>query len=76
MSQTAEELLAAVRALPDEERASVIDSLLEESGDMPFDPAWLPILEKRSALFDAGAFRGKTVAELRDSLRTAGLLHD
>jgi len=76
MSKTTEELLAAVRALPEDERASVIDSLLEEYDELPFDPAWLPILEKRSALFDSGAIQGKTVAELRESLRNAGVLHD
>ena len=58
MGSATEQLLQAVLALPEEERQELTEALLEaqdEAGETPFDPAWLPEIQRRSAEIDAGA---------------------
>ena len=52
MSSTAQELLNAALALPEDERLQVVEALivsLQPEDQPPFDESWRPIVRKRSA---------------------------
>lgn len=57
MGPATEEILRSAVALPEEERAELIEGLLAaqaEIGGLPFDPSWLEEIQKRSAQIDQG----------------------
>jgi putative addiction module component (TIGR02574 family) len=57
MSPATEQLLQAALALPEDERLELAEALLEARGlssQLPFDSAWLPEIQRRSAEIDAG----------------------
>ncbi len=57
MNQNYDEILKAALALSPEDRLRLIDELSEpdgEEGTLPFDPAWLDEIQRRSAEFDTG----------------------
>ncbi|MFI5458289.1 MAG: addiction module protein [Isosphaerales bacterium] len=58
MSPATEQLLQAALALPEGERLELAEALLashDESTELPFDPAWLSEIQRRSAEIEAGA---------------------
>lgn len=58
MNPTTEQLLQTALALPENERWEFVEALLaSENGpsDRPFDPAWMPEIQRRSAETDAGS---------------------
>lgn len=57
MKMDVEQLAQAALALPDEERLELIEVLLDVRGngdELPFDPAWLPEIKRRSRKIEAG----------------------
>jgi putative addiction module component (TIGR02574 family) len=57
MSPAAEQLLQTALALPEEERLELAEALLasqDQSSGLPFDPAWLSEIQRRSAEIEAG----------------------
>ncbi|MEO6807553.1 MAG: addiction module protein [Isosphaeraceae bacterium] len=57
MSPATEQLLQAALALPEDERLELAEALLDArspSSGLPFDPAWLTEIQRRSAEFEAG----------------------
>ncbi len=57
MSPATEQLLQAALALPEPERLELLEALLEAGnrpGELPFDPDWLPEIQRRSAEIQAG----------------------
>jgi putative addiction module component (TIGR02574 family) len=57
MSPEAEQLLQAALALPDDDRLELVEALLTAEGrsdGLPFDPAWLSEIQRRSAAVEAG----------------------
>ena len=57
MSPATEQLLQTALALPQEERTELVEALLAECDKdlaRPFDAAWLPEIQRRSAEIDAG----------------------
>jgi hypothetical protein len=72
MSPATKEILRAALALTESERSELIEELLAaEPGprDLPFDPAWLDEIQRRSAEIDGGGITLKSWAELRDRVR-------
>jgi putative addiction module component (TIGR02574 family) len=72
MSPATEDILRAALALTEEERTELIEELLAakpESGDLPFDPAWLSEIQRRSAEIDEGRVTLTPWAEVRDRVR-------
>lgn len=57
MNPNVEQLAQAALALPDDERLELIEVLLDLRGngdELPFDPAWLPEIKRRSREIEAG----------------------
>lgn len=57
MSPATEQLLQAALAFPGDERLELAEALLDARGpssQLPFDSAWLPEIQRRSAEIDAG----------------------
>jgi putative addiction module component (TIGR02574 family) len=57
MSPVTEQLLQAALALPEDERLELVEALLasqDRSGELPFDPAWLSEIRRRSAEVESG----------------------
>lgn len=57
MGPATEQLLQAALALPEEERLELAEALLaaqDSSSELPFDPAWLSEIQRRSAEIEAG----------------------
>jgi putative addiction module component (TIGR02574 family) len=72
MSPATEDILRAALALTEEERTELIEELLAaqpESGDLPFDPAWLSEIQRRSAEIDEGCVSLTPWEEVRDRVR-------
>ncbi len=58
MNPSTEQIFQAALALPEEERLELAEALIASqarSGELPFDPAWLSEIQRRSAEIDAGA---------------------
>ncbi len=58
MNPATEQLLQAALALPEEERCELVEALLvlqDQPGKLPFDPAWLSEIRRRSAEVEAGS---------------------
>lgn len=72
MSPAIVEILRAALALTEEERTELIEELLAaqpHSGALPFDPAWLSEIQRRSAEIDDGRVTLTPWAEVRDRVR-------
>lgn len=72
MSPAAEQILQAALALPEEERQELVDALLVETtaaSGLPFDPAWLGEIQRRSAEIDAGTARLTPWSVVRERVR-------
>lgn len=57
MNPMVEQLVQAALALPENERLELIEALLDSpnsADELPFDPAWLPEIQRRSAEIEAG----------------------
>lgn len=57
MNPAVEQLARAAFALPEDERLELIEILLDSRGngnELPFDPAWLAEIERRSSEIEAG----------------------
>jgi putative addiction module component (TIGR02574 family) len=72
MSPVTEQLLQAALALPEEERLELVEALLSSQGssdELPFDPAWLVEIQRRSAEIDAVAVQLAPWTLVRDRVR-------
>jgi putative addiction module component (TIGR02574 family) len=72
MSPATEDILRAALALTEEERTELIEELFAarpDSGDLPFAPAWLSEIQRRSAEIDEGRVILTPWAEVRDRVR-------
>jgi putative addiction module component (TIGR02574 family) len=57
MGPATEQVLQAALALPEEERLELVEALLDSHAppdELPFDPAWLSEVQRRSAEVEAG----------------------
>ncbi len=69
MSPATEDILRAALALTEQERAEFVEELLAaqpDTGDLPFDPAWLSEIQRRSTEIDQGRVVLTSWAEVRD----------
>jgi putative addiction module component (TIGR02574 family) len=67
-----EQLLQAALALPEDERLELVEAFLSSQGSsdkLPFDPAWLAEVERRSAEIDAGTVELAPWTVVRDRFR-------
>jgi putative addiction module component (TIGR02574 family) len=72
VSPATEELLQAALALPDEERMELVEALLATegaSGALPFDPAWLGEIRRRSAEIEDGSVQPVPWSVVRERVR-------
>lgn len=72
MSLTAEQLLDAVLALPDEDRLEVTEALiasLQPSDQPPLDDSWLEVVRRRSAELRSGQVVGIPWEEVKRRAR-------
>lgn len=72
MSPATEQILQAALALPDEERLELTEALLasEEPADaLPFDPAWLDEIRRRSAEVESGEVVMASWSVVRERVR-------
>lgn len=72
MGPAAEQLLQAALALPEEERLELVEALLASHAppdDLPFDPAWLGEVRRRSAEVEAGTVPFESWQVVRDRVR-------
>lgn len=68
MSPTAQQLLASALALPEAERAELVDALLdadEPPASGPVGEAWVAEIQRRSAELDAGTATTTPWAEVK-----------
>jgi putative addiction module component (TIGR02574 family) len=72
MKQTLESVLQVAIALPEAERAQLVDALIasfDPADAAPLDDAWLAEIQRRSAEFDAGLIQTSSWSEVRDRAR-------
>jgi putative addiction module component (TIGR02574 family) len=72
MEPATEQLLQEALGLPEGERQELIDALLatrDSSGPLPFDPAWLVEVRRRSAEVEAGSVPLTPWSEVRERVR-------
>lgn len=72
MDPSTEAVLHTVLALPDEERAELIDAILlhqAEIDELPFDKAWLVEIARRSNRLDTGKDKAVDWAVVRERVR-------
>jgi putative addiction module component (TIGR02574 family) len=72
MPETLEQIRRAALALPEEERAQLVDDListLKPENAAPLDDAWLAEVEKRTQEFDAGGVEAFTWEEVKEQAR-------
>ncbi len=72
MGPTTEQLLQAALALPEEERLELVEALLASHSppnELPFDPAWLDEVQRRSAEVEAGAAHLDSWPVVRERVR-------
>jgi hypothetical protein len=78
MSPVAEQLFQAALALPEEDRWELLDALLaaqDQADRLPFDPAWLGEIRRRSAEVDAGAVPLTPWSVVRERVRRSSQTH-
>ncbi|MFO0927366.1 MAG: addiction module protein [Gemmataceae bacterium] len=69
MLPTTEQLLHTALALPPDERALLIESLLAAEESPPFDDSWREVVQRRSAELDSGTVQPIPWSEVRGRLR-------
>ncbi|OJW15623.1 MAG: hypothetical protein BGO49_15340 [Planctomycetales bacterium 71-10] len=72
MGPATEQLLQAALALPEEERLELVEALLDShasSDELPFDPAWLEEVRRRSAEVEAGGVHLDSWQVVRERVR-------
>ena len=72
MSPVTEQLLQAALALPEDERLELAEALLASQGsssELPFDPAWLGEIQRRSAEIEAGTVQPTPWPVVRERVR-------
>jgi putative addiction module component (TIGR02574 family) len=72
MSPATEQLLQAALALSEEERLELAEALLasqDQSSGLPFDPAWLSEIQRRSAEVEAGMVQSSPWPVVRERVR-------
>ena len=72
MSPVTQHLFQAALALPEEERLELVEALLSAQGssdELPFDPAWLVEIQRRSAEIDSGTVQLAPWTLVRDRVR-------
>jgi putative addiction module component (TIGR02574 family) len=74
MRPATEQLLQAALALPEEERLELAEALLashehDPSSGLPFDPAWLGEIQRRSAEIEAGTVQSTPWPVVRERVR-------
>jgi putative addiction module component (TIGR02574 family) len=71
MNMTAEQLLDAVLALPDEDRLEVAEAVLASlwPADQPLDNSWREVIRRRSAELRSGQVAGTPWEEVKQRAR-------
>jgi putative addiction module component (TIGR02574 family) len=72
MNQTADQLLDAVLALPDEERLEIAEAViasLQPSDQVPLDDSWREVIRRRSTELRTGQVVGVSWEEVRRRAR-------
>jgi putative addiction module component (TIGR02574 family) len=72
MSPEVEQLFKAALALPEDERLELVEELLasqDAPGEIPFDPAWMGEVQRRSAEIDAGTAQPSPWSVVRERVR-------
>jgi putative addiction module component (TIGR02574 family) len=72
MNSTTEQLFDAALALPDEDRAELVEALiasLQPDDRPPFDESWREIIQRRSAELRSGQVTPVPWAEVKQSAR-------
>jgi len=72
MSPVTEQLLQVILTLPDEERLELVEALLasqDQSSELPFDPAWLSEIQRRSAEIETGTVQLTPWPVVRERVR-------
>lgn len=72
MTPATEQLLQAALALPEGERLELVEALLasqDQSSALPFDPAWLSEIRRRSAEIEAGTVQLTPWPVVRERVR-------
>lgn len=72
MSPVTERVLDAALALPEAERFELVEALLASqarSDELPFDPAWLSEIQRRSAELESGAVQAAPWSIVRERVR-------
>ena len=72
MNTTAEHLLSAALALPDEDRLEFVEALaasLQPSDRPPFDESWRAVIQRRSAELRNGSVKAIPWSEVKSRAR-------
>ncbi len=72
MGPATEQVLQAALALPEEDRLELVEALLDSHAPpdgLPFDPAWLDEVRRRSAEVEAGTVQPAPWPVVRDRVR-------
>lgn len=72
MELTTQELFDTVLSLPDGERVELVEALIASfrpEDKLPFDEAWRPVIERRSAELRSGQVRPVPWAEVKRAAR-------
>lgn len=75
MSPNTEHLFQAAQSLPEADQRELIDALiaaLDEASPPPLDPAWLQVIQRRSAEFDADRVQPVPWSDVQARLRAGG----
>ncbi len=70
MSPNTEQVLQVAQALPSVEQVELIEALiagLDETDPQPLDDAWMAVIQRRSAEYDAGKVTPIPWSVVRDS---------
>lgn len=79
MVTSLDRVLEAALALPESERAELVDTLISTFAPedaAPLDDAWLAEINRRSNEFDAGGVQTLSWAEVKDRARRRRAPHD
>lgn len=72
MEPATEQVFQAALALPEEERFELVEALLASQAppeELPFDPAWLEEVRRRSAEVQAGTIQMESWPVVRERVR-------
>ncbi len=72
MDPATEQVLQVALALPEAARLELVEALLaaqEQTSELPFDPAWLSAIRRRSAEIEAGTVQAAPWPVVRERVR-------